>query len=165
MSLSDIESGETVFIDANIFIYEFSGHDDYGEPCLEFLERVEETDIVGVTSVGVLDEVVYKSMLIELSDTEDISISEASVELRDNPSKIEKLSTSVSNVEEIFDMPILVLGVTGEVFEESLGNVQDYNLRPHDAVLVQLMDFYGIDVLATNDDDFSNIDWINVFQP
>lgn len=165
MNLQEIEDGKTVFLDSNIFIYEFSSHEKYGEACLKFLQRVENTDILGVTSVGVLDEVLYKSMLIELSNIESTDISEASVGLRDNPQKIQKLERSISNIEKVFEMPVRVLGISEQVFKSGMKNIKKYNLRPHDATILQIMDFYGIENIATNDSDFESVDWLNIFKP
>ncbi len=165
VKLKEIDSGEVVFIDSNIFIYEFSSHEEFGPPCLEFLRRVEETDVLGVTSVNVLDEVLYKSMLIEISNIEDISISEASVELRDSPEKINKLERSISNVKELFGLPILVLDTKKRNFREGLTNVRKYRLRPHDATILQTIKSHGIESIATKDSDFERVEWLDVYRP
>lgn len=163
--IEELPPGSAVFIDSNIFIYEFSSHSKYGKFCKEFLEKVEDTEFLGIASVTVLDEVLYKSMLIELSNIKEVSISEASIELRENPEEIQRLDTSISNIKEILEMPILILGITQNIFEEGIDNVKKYNLRPHDAAIVETLNFYGIDNIATNDPDFDSVDWLNVFKP
>ncbi|KXA96167.1 hypothetical protein AKJ39_04980 [candidate division MSBL1 archaeon SCGC-AAA259J03] len=163
--LEDLSSGSIVFIDSNLLIYEFSSHPKYGVSSRNFLEKVEKMELLGVTSVTVLDEVLYKSMLIELSKKEDINVSEASVELRENPEKIQKLDTSITNSKELLEMPIHVLGVTQNIFASSIENIKRYNLRPHDAAIVETLNFYGIENIATNDPDFDSVDWLHVFKP
>lgn len=163
--LEELPSGSVTFIDSNIFIYEFSSHSKYGKSCRNFLERVEQTEFLGVTSVTVLDEVLYKSMLIELSNIKEISISEASTEMRDNPEAIKDLDTSISNVKELLDMPILILEVTQNNFEEGMKYIKKHNLRPHDATILETLNFHSIENIATNDPDFESVEWLNIFQP
>ena len=51
MTLDEIKSGKKVFIDANIFIYHFTGVSD---ECSGFLNWCEQVDLYGLTSVIVL---------------------------------------------------------------------------------------------------------------
>jgi predicted nucleic acid-binding protein len=62
MTLKQIVSGTKVFIDANIFIYHFTGVSD---ECSDFLNRCERGDIFGITSANVLLEVLHRLMMIE----------------------------------------------------------------------------------------------------
>ena len=45
MRLTDVREGETVFVDANIFIYTFAPDPTLGPPCQDFLERIENGDL------------------------------------------------------------------------------------------------------------------------
>ncbi len=51
MKLSEIESGKSVFIDANIFIYHFTG---VSEESSIFLKRCEEGHLIGATGINIL---------------------------------------------------------------------------------------------------------------
>lgn len=60
MRLDSIPSGTRVFIDANIFIYHFTG---VSTQCSDFLNRCERSDLEGNTSANVLLEVLHLSFL------------------------------------------------------------------------------------------------------
>ena len=62
MRLESIPSGTRVFIDANIFIYHFTG---VSTECSDFLNRCERRDLEGITSANVLLEVLHRLMMVE----------------------------------------------------------------------------------------------------
>jgi predicted nucleic acid-binding protein len=68
MTLATIPAGTTVFVDANILVFALVNHPTYGAACDTFLNRIENQEIVGVTSTHVLGEVVHRMMTIEASD-------------------------------------------------------------------------------------------------
>ncbi len=71
--LSRISTGKTVFIDANIFLYEIFDHPNFGEGSYRILKDIENGAIKGVTSTLVLDEVLHKMILTETSEKFHIS--------------------------------------------------------------------------------------------
>jgi predicted nucleic acid-binding protein len=54
MTLTEVPAGATVFIDANIFVYHFTG---VSPECRAFLDRAEQTSIRGITGAHILLEV------------------------------------------------------------------------------------------------------------
>ena len=45
MNFADIPSGASVFVDANVFVYDFAPDPQYGPPCRELMERIELGDV------------------------------------------------------------------------------------------------------------------------
>ena len=45
MTFGDIPDGAAVFIDANIFVYAFSRHAQYGPACRDLLERIDRVTL------------------------------------------------------------------------------------------------------------------------
>jgi len=62
MRLDSIEPGSEVFIDANIFIYHFTGVSDESS---NLLSRCEQGNLTGITSLNVLFEVLHCLMMVE----------------------------------------------------------------------------------------------------
>ena len=60
--LSQLQPGERVFIDTNIFLYAVFEHSAYGKSCRDFLKRVEKDELLGFASDLVLNEVFHKLM-------------------------------------------------------------------------------------------------------
>ena len=64
--LDKIESGSAVFVDSNIFLYVILAHPRYSDTCKGFLERVDEGDLHGLTSVLVCNEVFHRVIIAEV---------------------------------------------------------------------------------------------------
>lgn len=69
MTLSEIPSATEIFIDANIFVYHFSGPTELTPACSAFLRRIEDRDLGGFTSLMVVAEVLHRLMVIEAVET------------------------------------------------------------------------------------------------
>lgn len=57
MKLAEIKAGSEVFVDSNIFIYHFTGVSD---ECTDFLSRCEQGELIAMTSVNVILEVLHR---------------------------------------------------------------------------------------------------------
>ena len=62
MILAELHDGDSVFVDANIFIYHFGGH---SSQCKAFLERCACRELRGYTSTPILAEVLHRLMIAE----------------------------------------------------------------------------------------------------
>ena len=62
LSLNEIPSGTECLIDANIFIYHFTG---VSEECSRFLKKCENASIIGITATNVILELLHRLMMIE----------------------------------------------------------------------------------------------------
>ena len=65
MTFGEIPTGETVFLDANVFIHYFARDPDLGPPARDLLRRVENGELRGVTTTHILAEVLHRLMTIE----------------------------------------------------------------------------------------------------
>jgi len=62
MIYADLPVGATVFLDASVFIHHFEPNALFGPPATEFLERIENQEIIGITTTHVLSEVAHRLM-------------------------------------------------------------------------------------------------------
>ena len=69
MSLDDLLAGAAVFVDANIFTYHFQPHPSWGPSCTRLLQRIENQELAGFTTIPVLGEVAHRLMTIEANNT------------------------------------------------------------------------------------------------
>ncbi len=69
MNFAAIPSGESVFLDANVFVYAFADDPKLGDPCVELLERVERGDLQGYLSTALLSDVAPRLMTLEACET------------------------------------------------------------------------------------------------
>jgi predicted nucleic acid-binding protein len=65
MTFADLQSGDAICVDANVFIYHFTNHRKYGPSCTALIERIELNDLRGFTSSQCLADVAHRIMTLE----------------------------------------------------------------------------------------------------
>lgn len=162
MNLSDIEAGTEIFIDANIFIYHFTGVSD---ECSDFLNRCEHGEIIGITSVNVLLEVLHRLMMVEAVGKNLVKPPNIAKKLKNYPEKIKQLNEYATNTRRIIEMSITVKPMTAETMQLSHSSRINYGLMVNDSLIVANMLEEGVTQLASNDEAFSKIQELVVFKP
>ena len=161
-----LSDGDSIFIDANIFIYYVGNHPVFADTCEKLLMDVETKKSVGVTSIFVLNEVFHKMMILEACDQFNISMGRAIRYLKNNPHVIAALTTSRENIERIKHITNLrVVEVPSQLFNKAINFSWKYGLLTTDAIHVATMYEYNIRTVATNDRDFERIEWLSVWKP
>src|SRR5438874_9628518 len=101
MRLADLAAGTTVFVDANILVYALANHPTHGVSCDQFLDRVENQEIVAVTSTHVLGELVHRMMTIEASNRFGWPNQGIANRLRRHPNEVKQLTHGPQALGEI----------------------------------------------------------------
>ena len=109
----DLPDGSEVFVDANIFVYHFSGPTEYTDSCTQFLQRIEEGQLLGLTSTLVLAETLHRLMIIEATAKLHIEPKAAIRHLKTHSSDVMKLidHLAVPHKIQAFGVEILRLEV------------------------------------------------------
>ena len=162
MKLNEIKTGSEVFIDANIFIYHFTGVSD---ECSDFLNRCEQEDLTAITSVNVILEVLHRLMMIEAVKKKMVKPPNIVKKLSKDPSKVKRLNEYFVNTQKISEMGIEIKPVTIETMFKSQMVRLAYGLMVNDSVIAASMQEEEIKLLATNDTAFEIIDEIIVCNP
>ena len=161
-----IDPTERSFIDASVFLLDVFDDEKYGEYCHRLIIKIENNVIQGITSIMVLDEVLFKMLIMEASNKFDINIGGASRYLKENPDKIPTLEKSWENIDKISSIPnLIIVGISIDNFKESLNIAREYNQLPHDALHLAVMKDQNITLLQTADSDFDGVEWITVKKP
>jgi len=162
MKINEIPAGEKVFIDANIFIYHFTG---VSEQCSQFLIRCEKNEINAVTSVNVLLEVLHRLMMVEAVKKNLVTPPNVRKKLENNPSIVTQLSDYFLNTQKIPMMGIEIVEVDFQTFLKSQNFRNTYGLMVNDSIILASMQKEGIHSLVTNDEGFNIVEDIFVFNP
>ena len=161
-SLAKLAAEQTVFIDANIFIYHFTG---LSQECSGFLVRCEHGDLWGVTGIHVLLEVLHRLMMIEAVTKGLVAPGNVAKKLREKPSVVEQLVDYQIQTEAILELGIEVTGLTSDHLRRSSLFRQRDGLLVNDSLTVATMEIEGISNLATADPDFARVEAIQVYGP
>lgn len=162
MNLNDLPRNARVFIDANIFVYPFSG---VSPECQEFLRRVEVGELRAVTGAHVVLEVLHRMMTVEAISKGLKTPGQPARKLKQNPDVIKRL-TDYNNCErEIRALKIRVYAVTARQIRNSEPVRSRYGLMTNDSVTAAMMSSYGIKKVASLDSDLRRVTSLTLYQP
>ena len=165
MSLSNISSGSSVFIDANIFIYAFAPDPQFGSLCEQLLERIELQDLQGYTSSQVLSDVAHRLMTLEACTNFGWPYAGIAAKLQRNPAEIQKLTRFRQAVGSVSVIGVEVLPVFARHVESAAAISQQHGLLSNDALVLAMMHEHGLSQLASHDTDFDRVPGITRFAP
>lgn len=152
MSLADLGDGESVFLDANIFIYHFAGR---SLQCKALLERCARRKLQGYTSTSVLAEVLHRLMVAEAIEKGLVTAKAA----------VKQLTKYDEDVRKIGQMNLTILSLTLKVLARSSSVRKTEGLLTNDSLVVAVMQEQGLTKLATTDRDFERVAGLEVYKP
>ncbi len=136
-----------VFFDSNVFLHHLGGTK---EKATELLEKVEQGEIRGYINDVVVSEVVYGYMRAVTGLKP--------FELR---KKITATDIRFDTVRELLDMfSILPCNFGVDLIDV----IEKYRLLPNDALIAATCKYYGIKKIATFDEDFRRVDFLEVVE-
>jgi predicted nucleic acid-binding protein len=154
-------SGTSVFIDTNVFVYALLNQ---SAECLSVLQRCAREDILGVTTLVVVNEVTHKLMLAEAVSTGIIAAEKASL-LNKHLPEVRFLSNYWTQTKAILQMNLLVLALDEDCLHRANTTRNTHGLLTIDSLIVSVMDHYGISALASNDKGFDHVTGLVRFFP
>lgn len=153
--------GIDVFLDANIMIY---GVNSQSMECRALLERCAREDVVGITSVEVINEVTHRLMLGEALAKGFIARAQVNL-LRRRVGTISQLTEYWRQVSGILQMNLLVLDLDVSRLHRAAALRGAHGLMTNDSMVLAALDEYGVECLATADGDFDHVPAITVYKP
>lgn len=162
MKFDALRNGDSVFIDANIFIYNFGGH---SAECKAILLRCAKGELQGVTSTFIIAEVLHRLMIAEAIEKEFVTDKYPVKKLREHPEIIKKLSAYIHAVEQIGEMNIEIVELTHACIKKSAAIRLSEGLLTNDSLVAAARKDRGVSNLVTNDSDFDRIGWLHVYNP
>jgi len=147
---------EAIFLDSSVFLAFF----------IDGIDIVENLNGRLITSTNVIEEVAYvlikeKARLITGIEKHYDLLQH----LRENPEVVKRLAEEVSeDIKALLDVwEIVVLPPAGH--EDMMNIMLNYGLLPNDALIAATCKHYGIKKIATFDEDFRRVDFLEVVEP
>ena len=165
MILANIPAGESIFIDANIFIYYFRPDPVLGVACEDFLQRVENQELSGITSSHVLSEMAHRLITDEASSRFGWPMNGMARRLRNHPAQLQQLSRHRQAIDELALIGIQVLPVSGSDVSLAADLTCQHGLLSSDALSVAVMRAHSLTLLASHDADFDRVSGIIRYAP
>ncbi|MBS1788104.1 MAG: type II toxin-antitoxin system VapC family toxin [Acidobacteria bacterium] len=162
MKFDDLQSGDRLFLDANIFVYHFLG---ISTECRQLLSRCHQGDLTGVTATFVVAEVMHRLMTAEAVARGLVTSSQVVKKLRERPDIVQQLQSPNQCVQQIEAMSIAIAPLTGSTLTASAAFRQQFGLLTKDSLLVAAMQELNLQKLATLDQDFDRVSGLLIYQP
>ncbi len=165
MNFAIIPAGEAVFVDANVFVYDFGPDPLFGPPCNALIKRFEKQQLRGFTSSLVLHDVAHRAMTVEACQSLEWPYAGIGQRLRRNPAEIRKLTRFQQMLHEILAVGVQVLHVTADHVFLAADLSRKHGLLSGDALVVAMLQSNGLANLASNDEDFDRVPGIVRYSP
>jgi predicted nucleic acid-binding protein len=160
MTFDQIPSGAEVFLDANALIYHFVGDPTYGAACTRLVERIEQLNLRGFTSAGVVSDAAHRIMTIEAMQKFGWPTKGLAARLQRLHAEIAKLTLFQQAIEQIPRLGIELWDVRYDSVATATILSRQYELLSGDAQIVSVMQARGLTNLASHDSDFDRVPWI-----
>ncbi len=160
---------DSIFVDANIFIYNALDNPIFAESCSDFLMLVETDKIRAVITPMVMDEVLFKILVAEASNhIEKFNIWNLKKKMRDPTFSSVVYKPVKEYGEYLIELTyagLEILDINERTIKKSIILGEKYGLLTTDAIHLAAMKQYEIIHLASNDSDFIKVDSIKVYNP
>jgi predicted nucleic acid-binding protein len=159
--IENLPTGSRLFLDANIFVYAFLSHSNQ---CRELLARCATEQVLGITTLDVVNEVTHRMMLAEALGSGVIKRDRVR-DLRGKWREVAKLTEYWTQTSAIFGLNILVLPTDEARLRRAQTIRTRHGLLTNDSLIVAVMEEFEIQSLATRDDDFDHVSQLTVYKP
>ncbi|KYC52866.1 MAG: PIN domain protein [Candidatus Methanofastidiosum methylothiophilum] len=161
-NISDILKDSRIFIDSNIFTYFLLKREEYYNNVKEFFKRIDEKEIIGFINPIVISETYFNYLRVKISEKYNAPIRDVPKLIKDKPEILSEIPIEV--VDGILALEnIKILEYRSEADIKYF--ISKYSLLPNDAINAATCKLYNIDNMATNDNDFNRVDFLNLFRP
>ncbi len=165
MTFADLVAGDAIFLDANLFVYHFASDPRYGAACTQLLQRIENQEILGLTSTHVLTEMAHRVMTVEAITAFAWPMSGIARRLRKHPAQVQQLAGFHQAVERVLQSRIQVLTIPVALIAAGARLSRQTGLLSNDALIVAVMQANGLTRLASSDHDFDRIPGLTRYEP
>jgi predicted nucleic acid-binding protein len=164
--LKDFEGKNPVFIDATIFLHHAF---DTNPTSVEFLNRIELSNIKAYTSALVLEEVSYKIMLQSASNyLERVTVRHVKKLIENPKNRVKVLSPLIEYMDyldKLQEAGLSVIDLKGSDMKQAAHHAKEIGLITADAAHLAVMLRKSIHHIATEDSDFVAVPNITVWSP
>jgi predicted nucleic acid-binding protein len=165
MIFADLVAGDAVFVDADTFIYHFAPDPVLGPPCSQLLQRIENQELAGYTSVHLLAEVAHKLMTIQANALFGWPLTGMANRLRRHPAEVQRLTAYRQALDQVAQSRVQVLTIPLPVLLSAAAITRQTGLLVNDALIVAVMQQHGLTRLASHDADFDRVPGLTRYAP
>ena len=163
MIYSDLPAGATVFVDAGPFIHHFEPNAIFGPASTDLLERIENQEIIAVTTTHILSEVAHRLMILEAMQA--YGSAGIALKLRNHPNEVRMLTRFRQALQKVPLFGIRILTIDAAWLDAATSISQQTGLLHNDALVVAAIHAHGLTQLASADPDFDRVSGLTRYAP
>lgn len=161
-NILDVPEDSNIFIDSNIFTYFLLKREEYYNNVRVFFKRIDEKKLTGFINPIVISETYFNYLRVKISEKYNAPLKDVPKLIKNKPEILREIPLEV--VDEILALDnIKVLEYRPEV--DVRYYISKYSLLPNDAINAATCKLFNIGNIATNDNDFNRVDFLNLFRP
>jgi predicted nucleic acid-binding protein len=165
MTFDDLAQGDHVFVDANVFVYGFTLHPQYGAPCKAFLDRIARKELVAYTSTQAVSEAAHRLMTLEAITQFNWPQAGIGNRLRQNPLQVQSLAQFRQFVNQVPQLGVQILAIEPALLDPGAAVCQQFGLLINDGLVIAVMQASSLTKLASTDTDFDRLPGITRHAP
>jgi predicted nucleic acid-binding protein len=165
MTFADLAVGDSVFLDANTFVFHFAPDPAYGPACGQLVQQIQNQQLKGFTSTHVLGEVAHRLMVLEASTFGGWVSGNVKRRLKQQPAVVLQLSQFRIAIETILRSQIHVFTIAPALFADAVVLSQQDGLLTNDALILAVMQANGLSKIASEDADFDRVPGLTRYAP
>jgi predicted nucleic acid-binding protein len=165
MTFADLRTGDAVFLDANIFIFHFGPDPQFGPACGQLIQRIENQDVQGFTTLHVLGEVAHRLMVLEAIAVKGWVAGKIKRRLKQQPGVLQTLSRFRTYIEAVLKSRVQLLPLMPGFLVNAVVLSQQHGLLINDALIVAAMQAHGLTRIASEDSDFDRVPGLTRYAP
>lgn len=162
MNMNLIKKGESVVIDANIFIYAIQQE---SQQCKKLLVRCAEDEVTGILPAHILAEVMHILMMAEARDNGWISGPNPAKQLTDKPDRVKALFRYESLIKDLLAINLSIASLEQEDFLTAMRIQRESGLMTNDALLVAIADRLRVQSIASADKKLQSLRGKIIYAP
>src|SRR5262249_47892156 len=136
-----------------------------GPPSMALIERIRQNEIVAAISTHVFSDVTHRLMTFEACASFGWPYQGIAARLKKHPAIVTQLSRYRQALDEIRGCGVHILAALGGEVVAAGDLSRQHGLLSGDALILAVMQRYGIPNIATNDADFDRVPGIVRYQP
>jgi len=157
-------SGDRIYVEPNILLFDALADVRFGRSSLEFLKRGSLGEFELLTSSLTIDEIAFVALKVKLEEKYKVTKGHARY-LKQHPEVVKALAPEIR---EVLDN-VRRLCTIVEVDESDVERMQEYmisfGLLPRDAIHLAVAHRMGLTCIASSDKDFDRVNWLSRYEP
>jgi predicted nucleic acid-binding protein len=157
-------SGDRIYVEPNIFLFDALADPRFGHSSLEFLKRGSQGEFELLTSSLTIDEIAFVALKVKLEEKYEVTRRHVCY-LKQHPEAVKALAPEIGEVLDNVRRLCTIIEVDEVDIERMQEYMESFGLLPRDAIHLAVARRMGLTCIASSDKDFDRVSWLSRYEP